>query len=146
MATRRPFENLEALLAAGDEVWRNTAPADWEEAFACHPRIGQAEAVGGSTEADSWSVKEQSAAARGDAATRAALAEASARYENRFGRIYIVCAAGRTAAELLANLEARLPNDPERERAVAAEEQRRITRLRLEKLVSHRKNPEPWPE
>ena len=79
-----------------------------------------------------WSGGEQRAAAGGGAAARAALAEANEAYERRFGRIYIVCAAGRSADEMLADIAARMRNDPDRERAIAAEEQRKITRLRLE--------------
>jgi OHCU decarboxylase len=133
MTERRPYPSLNALLAISDEIWANTTAADWAEAFASHPRIGE-QAAEGSNHARTWSAGEQNTAAQSGPAARAALAEANARYERRFGRIYLVCATGRTAAELLADLEARLSNDPERELAVAAEEQRKITRLRLEKL------------
>lgn len=136
MVTRRPFATVEALLTAADESWRSTGPADWDEAFAHHPRIGERRpAAQVSTTARTWSEGEQGGVAQSDARTRAALAEAGAAYERRFGRIYIVCAAGRSAGELLADIEARLGNDPEREHAVAAEEQRKITRLRLRTLL-----------
>jgi OHCU decarboxylase len=82
-----------------------------------------------------WSAREQGTAAAADATARAALAEANEAYERRFGRIYIVCAAGRSAEEMLADITVRMQNDPDRERAVAAEEQRKITRLRLETLI-----------
>ncbi|MBA2458669.1 MAG: 2-oxo-4-hydroxy-4-carboxy-5-ureidoimidazoline decarboxylase [Gemmatimonadales bacterium] len=136
MLRRRPFASLEALLAAADDAWRETGPADWDEAFAHHPRIGERHAAApASATAQSWSAGEQRAVAQSGAGTRAALADASRAYERRFGRIYLVCAAGRSAEELLADMEARMNNDPERERAVAAEEQRKITRLRLRALV-----------
>ena len=134
MVARRPYESRAALLAAGSEIWRNLAAADWEEAFAQHPRIGE-RASGGDPVADRWSSGEQSTAATADAATHAAMIEANNRYERRFGRKYIVCATGRGTPDLLADLETRMTNDPERERAVAAEEHRKITRLRLEKLI-----------
>jgi OHCU decarboxylase len=136
MLARRPFASMEALLSAADESWRAAGPADWDEAFAHHPRIGERRAAAPvSASAQAASAAEQGAVARADAAARAALAEANQSYERRFGRIYIVCASGRTAEELLTDVEARMRNDPERERAVAAEEQRKITGLRLRALV-----------
>jgi OHCU decarboxylase len=136
MLRGRPFESVEALLAAADENWRAVGPAEWDEAFAHHPRIGERHASAKvSATARAWSASEQGAASRADAATQAALAEANRAYERRFGRIYLVCASGRSAEDLLADLEARMKNDPEHELAVAAEEQRKITRLRLRALI-----------
>jgi OHCU decarboxylase len=136
MLAWRPFESVDALLAAADEAWRATGPKDRDEAFAHHPRIGERRpATSVSATALAWSAREQATAAGTDAAARAALAEANEAYERRFGRIYIVCAAGRSAEEILADITVRMQNDPDRERAVAAEEQRKITRLRLESLI-----------
>jgi 2-oxo-4-hydroxy-4-carboxy-5-ureidoimidazoline decarboxylase len=136
MLRRRPFDSIAALFASADESWRAMGPADWDEAFAHHPRIGERQAaVPVSAAARAWSAGEQSNMARAAAATRAAMAEANAAYQRRFGRMYIVCAAGRSAEELLADVEARMRNDPESERSVAAEEQRKITSLRLRSLV-----------
>ena len=136
MVARRPFGSVDALLATADEVWRATGPADWDEAFAHHPRIGERHAkTPVSPAARAWSAGEQSAATGSDAEARAALAAAGAEYERRFGRIYIVCATGRSAREMLADIEARLGNDPERERVVAMMEQGKITRVRLGKLA-----------
>jgi 2-oxo-4-hydroxy-4-carboxy-5-ureidoimidazoline decarboxylase len=136
MLRRRPFPSLEALLAAADETWRAAGPADWDEAFAHHPRIGERDAAAPvSAAARSWSAGEQGAMARADSAARAALAEATGAYERRFGRIYLVCAAGRSAGDLVEDIQERMRNDPERELAVAVEEQRKITRLRLRALV-----------
>ena len=81
------------------------------------------------------STREQSAAQEASAADRAALAEGNRAYEEKFGHVFIVCAAGRTAAELLAVLRERLKNDPDNELGAAAAEQRRITTLRVEKLL-----------
>jgi OHCU decarboxylase len=141
MLARRPFESVDDLLAAADEAWRATGPKDWDEAFAHHPRIGERHAAApASAAARAWSAGEQGSAAGAGAATRAELAEANEAYERRFGRIYIVCATGRSAEEMLADIAARMKNDPDRERAVAVEEQRKITRLRLKTLIGARES------
>jgi 2-oxo-4-hydroxy-4-carboxy-5-ureidoimidazoline decarboxylase len=135
MVEGRPYGTVEQLVAAADRAWAATGPADWDEAFRHHPRIGERKAAAPvSGTASAWSAGEQRAATE-DAAVRRRLAEANGEYERRFGRIYIVCATGRSAREVLADLEARLDHEPERELAVAAEEQRKITALRLHKLV-----------
>jgi OHCU decarboxylase len=136
MLARRPFASMDYLLAAADDAWQATGPKDWDEAFAHHPRIGERQAAAAvSAAAGAWSEGEQATAVGGGAAVRAALAEANAAYERQFGRIYLVCAAGRSAEELLADIAVRMTNDPEREREVAVEEQRKITRLRLNTLI-----------
>ena len=141
MLARRPFARVDQLLAAADDAWQTTGQKDWDEAFAHHPRIGERQAAAAvSATAGAWSTGEQAAAVGAGAAVRAALAEANTAYERRFGRIYLVCAAGRSAEELLADIAARMKNDPERERAVAVEEQRKITRLRLETLIGARES------
>ncbi len=129
MAARRPFASEAAALDAADRVWKSLFPADWLEAFRAHPRIGGREARGRQAE-------EQAGALSASEATRAALAEANWLYEERFGRIYIVCASGKGAEEMLDLCRRRLHNDAETELAVAAEEQRKITRMRLEKLFA----------
>jgi 2-oxo-4-hydroxy-4-carboxy-5-ureidoimidazoline decarboxylase len=126
----RPYADNAALLAAADEAWDAATQADVREAFAAHPRIGEGHR-GGAQER-----REQSASADADEETREALRAGNAEYERRFGHIYVVCASGRSAAELLADLERRLGNDPHTELCVAAEEQRKITRLRLERLLA----------
>jgi OHCU decarboxylase len=139
MLDRRPFESLDEVVTAAGDVWRTMNASDWDEAFAHHPRIGERQAAAAvSTVAREWSAREQGTAAGSDAFTRAVLARANEDYERRFGRIYIVCAVGRSAEELLADLESRMRNDPDQERAVAAEEQRKITRLRLLALMGAR--------
>ena len=141
MLVRRPFARVDQLLAAADDAWQATRPKDWDEAFAHHPRIGERQAAAPvSATAGAWSAGEQAAAVGAGPAVRAALVEANRAYERRFGRIYLVCAAGRSAEELLADIAARMKNDPERERAVAVEEQRKITRLRLETLIGARES------
>ena len=141
MLARRPFVSMDYLLAAAADAWQATGPKDWDEAFAHHPRIGERQAAAPvSAIARAWSAGEQATAVGGGAEVRAALAEANAAYERRFGRIYLVCAAGRSAEDLLADIAARMRNDPEREREVAAEEQRKITRLRLTTLIGARES------
>ncbi|CAN5695319.1 2-oxo-4-hydroxy-4-carboxy-5-ureidoimidazoline decarboxylase [soil metagenome] len=136
MVARRPFGSIERLLAAADDVWRSLGPDDWREAFSHHPRIG--EQRGGAQQSERgavWAAGEQSGMSAAQEDTRNALASANREYERRFGYIYIVCATGKSADELLATATGRLRNDPDAELAVAAEEQRKITRLRLEKLL-----------
>jgi 2-oxo-4-hydroxy-4-carboxy-5-ureidoimidazoline decarboxylase len=136
LTARRPFRSLEHLLHEADAVWQGVSPADWDEAFAHHPRIGERQAQAAvSAAAAGWSAGEQAGAAAGDAAVKRAIAEGNAEYERRFGRVYIVCASGRSAQQILADLEARLTNPPARELTTAAREQAAITALRLRKLI-----------
>lgn len=127
MAAARPFADRAAVLDRADAVWSQLSAQDWLEAFRAHPRIGDARAL---------RLQPEQAGARdaGDALL-AALAEGNRLYEERFGHIFLIRAAGRDAAEMLANLRARLGNDPATELRVAAEQQREITRLRLERLL-----------
>ena len=135
MAARRPFGGLGAVLEAADAVWRGLGREDWLEAFRAHPRIGEKKAEAPQAAgARRWAEKEQAGVTSASAETLAALAEGNRAYDARFGHIYIVCATGRSADEMLALLRARLDHDPATELGVAAEEQRKITRIRLEKL------------
>ena len=119
-------------MEAADRAWSTTGPDDWHEAFAHHPRIGEKKsAAEQNAQASEWSSEEQA----GAAGASAELAQMNRAYEDRFGHIYIVCASGRTADELLAIARKRMNNDPETELRVAAAEQHMITRLRLEKLL-----------
>jgi 2-oxo-4-hydroxy-4-carboxy-5-ureidoimidazoline decarboxylase len=135
LAAGRPFADEGLLYEASDAVWSGLAEVEWREAFDSHPRIGQSEARKATAEALQWSEQEQQAAMSPDAAARLALAEANLRYEQRFGRIFIVCASGRSAGEILAILEARMSNDDATELLEAAEQQRQITQLRLRRWL-----------
>jgi OHCU decarboxylase len=128
MAASRPFHGIADLEEKSDRIWRSLDGEDWREAFAAHPRIGET--------GNRWSEAEQAGARGADARTLAELIEANRVYETRFDHIFIVCATGKSAAEMLGLLRARLGNDPGTELRVAAEEQRKITHLRLEKLFS----------
>ncbi|HVR42030.1 MAG TPA: allantoicase [Thermoanaerobaculia bacterium] len=129
MLAARPFGGCDALVAASDRIWQGLGPEERLEAFRAHPRIG--ERKGGAAAARRWSEREQAAAA----GAAEALAKANRAYEEKFGHIYIVCATGKSGDEILADLQSRMKNAPGDELRVAAEEQRKITRLRLEKLV-----------
>lgn len=135
MLERRPFRSLVRVLDEADEIWWSLSPEDWRQAFDHHPRIGEQSAEAPQTAvARAWSADEQRAAASSRDATRQALAEGNREYERKFGHIYLVCAAGKSAEEMLDLLRVRLSNDAETELRVAALEQAKITRLRLEKL------------
>ncbi len=137
VAARRPFRDASELFVTADAAWWSLGPADWLEAFRSHPKIGEKKAEAATSEqARRWSEGEQSGARSASAETLDALAEANRAYEERFGHIFIICATGRAAEEMLAALRERLGNDPREELRAAAEEQRRITRLRLEKLLN----------
>jgi|SRR6185295_12544975 len=141
MAAERPFASVDAMAHAADATWSGLDRADWLEAFAAHPKIGQrgggAGGAGGAGRADTarWSAEEQAGVSAAADATRLRLEAANREYEARFGYIFIVCATGKTAGALLERLERRLPNDPDAEIQIAAEEQRKITQLRLAKLL-----------
>jgi OHCU decarboxylase len=128
MAARRPFANVEALGAEADKIWHGLDLEDWLEAYAAHPRIGERSPV-------PWSSDEQSGVLSAPTVTRARLDAANREYEARFGFIFIVCATGKSAGELLAIVEERLKHSREEERRIAAEEQRKIIRVRLAKLL-----------
>ena len=129
LAAARPFRDVEELSANADRIWRSLGADDWLEAFRAHPRIGEKKGT------DPVSAREQAGTRSASPETLANLADANRDYEERFGHIFIVCATGKTAAEMLALLEARLHNDPQTELVTAAEEQRKILQLRLAKLL-----------
>jgi 2-oxo-4-hydroxy-4-carboxy-5-ureidoimidazoline decarboxylase len=137
MAARRPFSDVTTLLAASDETWSNLTAADWMEAFRSHPRIGESRAAqSASDHSASWSAQEQQRVAVAGDAVKIALAEANQEYEQRFRHIFIVCATGKSAPEILEILRCRLRNDGPTELREAAEQQRQITLIRLTKWLS----------
>ena len=136
MAAGRPYADAAALYAAAEHVWRGLEARDWEEAFREHPRIGGRDALRAKFAATrAWAQGEQAGVREAEEAVLEALAEGNRLYEERFGRLFIVCATGKSASEMLALLKARLANAPEAELAAAAGEQEKITRLRLEKML-----------
>jgi 2-oxo-4-hydroxy-4-carboxy-5-ureidoimidazoline decarboxylase len=123
----RPFGDTGRLLTKSDDLVRDLDDAEVDGALAGHPRIGE--------RGSDRSAREQAGMAGADEALRSAMARGNADYEERFGRIYLVAAAGRSAEELLGLLHARLENDPETELDVVRGELARITRLRLSELL-----------
>jgi len=134
VAYNRPFDSPAALFAASDEIWRSLPEEDWQEAFDSHPRLGESRAKAATEKSLSWSEHEQSAA-NPDDGVREALAQGNREYEEKFGRIFLLCATGRSAAEMLAILRERMQNDAATELREAAEQQRFITQLRLRKWL-----------
>ena len=136
MNAARPFGSPQALLDASASAAARVDRAGWLEAFRHHPRIGEGSAERSpSAAAAESSAREQSGMDEAAGADRAALAQANREYEARFGHVFIVCASGKTAREMLEGLRARMANDPETELRVAADEQKTITRLRLERVL-----------
>jgi 2-oxo-4-hydroxy-4-carboxy-5-ureidoimidazoline decarboxylase len=132
LAASRPIADEASLIKTSGNVWLALPEKAWQEAFDSHPRIGQRHAQTHATEESlHWSAQEQRAVLSEDELVKLALEEANRRYEQRFERIFIVCAAGKTSAEMLATLEARMKNDATTELREAAEQQRQITQLRL---------------
>jgi 2-oxo-4-hydroxy-4-carboxy-5-ureidoimidazoline decarboxylase len=135
LAARRPFDDETMLLKASDEIWSRLGADAWLEAFSKHPRIGQRKAPeSASAQSAMWSKQEQQNVAGAESVVQL-LAEKNQEYEKRFGRVFIVCAAGKSAAEILDILERRLSNDAAAELQEAANEQRKITHLRLKKWL-----------
>jgi 2-oxo-4-hydroxy-4-carboxy-5-ureidoimidazoline decarboxylase len=134
LTARRPFSGPQELFAASDAVWAGLPAEAWQKAFDSHPRIGQQHARAATATSLAWSSEEQRAATP-DEAAKLALAEANRQYEEKFGRIFIVCASGKSAAEILAICKARMTNDAATEMLEAAEQQRQITQLRLRRWL-----------
>ena len=131
MADGRPYPDVESVQRSADEVCRRMDPADWREALDGHPRIGE---QGGMSAG--FSRQEQAGMSGASEEVRAAIAAGNRDYEDRFGHVFLISAAGRTPEEILHALRLRLGNDPDAELRIAAEEHRRITRLRLAKLLA----------
>ena len=129
MTRARPVSSVAACCDAADRVWKALFPADWLEAFRAHPRIGDPGVSGREAE-------EQAGARSAGQTEREALADANRLYEERFGYLFVICAGGLSAGQMLDLCRRRLHNDPEMELAVAGEEQRKITRLRLTRLLT----------
>ena len=136
MAAARPFSSFDDVLAASRKVWYDCPVAEWELAFKAHPRIGDVSKPKEKfASTASWCEGEQSAAqASMDDATINELAEWNRRYEEKFGRVFLICASGKPANVILAALKERYPNEQDVELRNAADEQQKITEIRLEKL------------
>lgn len=136
VAAARPFGTVAALMAVAEREWARASREDALEAFSHHPRIGDRDSLRARFPAThAWSGAEQSRVGEADDRVLDELASANRDYEARFGHIFIVCAAGKSASEMLDLLRSRLVNDPDAELNVATAEQMKITRLRLVRLV-----------
>jgi OHCU decarboxylase len=136
MVSRRPIADEAALLAAADDTWRSLAQADWNQAFESHPRIGESRASRASPpQSVEWSADEQRNVQQSESAVKKDLAEANREYERRFNRIFIICATGKSAPQILGILQRRLENDADSELHEAAEQQRQIIQIRLKKWL-----------
>ena len=137
MVHKRPYRDAADLLAEADEIWEQLGEEDWREAFTHHPKIGDIGSLRAKfANTQDWASGEQAGTAAASEEVLTGLAAGNAEYESRFGYIFIVCATGKSAAEMLDLLRARLGNAPEHEIRIAAAEQAKITRLRLEKLLA----------
>jgi len=137
MAAVFPVRDEQTLFSEAERIWLSCSESDWREAFTHHPKIGDIGALKEKFASTSqWAEGEQSAVRQTSDDVLRALAEGNAAYERRFGYIFIVCATGKRAEEMLALLQARLHNDPADEIKIAASEQNKITRIRLEKLLA----------
>jgi len=128
MAGRRPFRDEQHLYQAAEETWWALSSPDWLEAFSHHPRIGE--------RAAGWARDEQASASGASQKIKDELVKWNNEYERRFGHVFLISAMGKQADEMLQQMERRMNNEPAAELRVAAGEQAKITRLRLEKLLS----------
>lgn len=137
MTDARPFGSEASVFETAARIWWRLSEADWLEAFAAHPRIGDLEAIRAKFATTvAWTSREQAGAINAPDEVLQNLARRNGQYEERFGFIFIVCATGKTAEEMLAILNKRLANDPEAELRLAAEEQMKITTIRLKRVTS----------
>ncbi len=137
VVAERPFQDLAALLSTSDRIWRELSEADWLEAFRSHPRIGESHSdTPASAQSREWSAREQIRSADCPESIKKALAAGNREYEHKFAHIFIICATGKSAAEILQNLHRRLQNDQAAELQEAAEQQREIIHIRLGKWLT----------
>lgn len=136
MLEQRPFASEAQLRQMADEIWWALGPQDWRAAFSHHPKIGDMASLRTKfASTQTWAAGEQASVREASEAILSGLAQGNIAYEQKFGYIFIVCATGKSAQEMLALLEQRLPHEPEIELPIAAEEQRKITQIRLGKLL-----------
>lgn len=137
MVNGRPYNSMEELLNIADNHWKSCSEEAIYEAFHHHPKIGDISSLSKKfANTKEWAGNEQGKVAEANTEVIKELAQGNSDYESKFGFIFIVCATGKSAQEMLDILKSRLPNDKEKELKIAAEEQNKITKLRLEKLLS----------
>lgn len=135
MVARLPYDSIAAIHDVCDEIMDRLEPSAWQDAFACHPMLGDLESLrmkyAGNKD---WSRNEQSGVTMADEATLIDLANLNLAYRQKFGFIFILCATGKSAADMLSSIKSRIGNSLVREIANAADEQRKITHLRIDKM------------
>jgi OHCU decarboxylase len=137
MTRARPFASEDALLNTAASIWNDLDPADWLDAFSAHPKIGETKSPAAQQpQSAKWSAGEQAGMGSADEWVSEALVSANRTYYEKFGFIFIVCATGKSAEEMLEHCRVRFVNDRETEIAIAASEQPKITEIRLRKLIS----------
>jgi 2-oxo-4-hydroxy-4-carboxy-5-ureidoimidazoline decarboxylase len=136
MADARPLADLAQLLERADRVWEGLTREDWLEAFRHHPRIGEQSLRAKFASTATWASQEQKGVQGASEAVLQGLLKGNEDYEKRFGHVFLICATGKSAQEMLASLQSRIAHDPETELRTAAGEQAKITRIRLERLLS----------
>ncbi|WP_417583677.1 2-oxo-4-hydroxy-4-carboxy-5-ureidoimidazoline decarboxylase [Nitrincola sp.] len=138
MLQERPFSSEAALLAEASRIWAGLEKSDYLQAFEGHPKIGDVGSLRAKyADTKALAAGEQSSVDSANEATINALAKGNQQYEARFGYIFIVCATGKSAEEMLALLTERLHNDAQTEIHLAASEQNKITQIRLQKLLQN---------
>lgn len=141
MSKDRPYSTLDDVVSHALQIWQSLTAADWLEAFRSHPKIGEKKAAENvSAQSQQWSGQEQSGVTNAAQETVDALATLNRAYEDKFGFIFIICATGKSSAEMLNALRQRLQNDHDTELPLAAAEQSKITELRLLKLLGSSSN------
>ncbi|MBL4824284.1 MAG: 2-oxo-4-hydroxy-4-carboxy-5-ureidoimidazoline decarboxylase [SAR324 cluster bacterium] len=132
----RPYSSVANLFELAEKIWLELSKDDYLEAFAAHPKIGQSKIPEKAKNTEKWTRKEQAGMMSADAQTKIELLKESRNYEKKFGYIFIVFATGKSAIEMLDLLRLRMENSPEMELHIAAQEQNKITNLRLKKMLS----------
>jgi 2-oxo-4-hydroxy-4-carboxy-5-ureidoimidazoline decarboxylase len=137
VVAKRPYSTVALLKESSDAIWNACGTEDFLEAFTHHPKIGDKKSLEKKfASTSSWASNEQSGVDSANDKVLDELAKGNTDYENKFGYIFIVCASGKSAEEMLQLLQERLPNSPEQEIVVAAGEQNKITHIRIDKLFS----------
>jgi len=137
MAVARPFSSEKELFNRSEFIWFQLEEKDWKEAFAGHPKIGDIESLRKKyAQSKTWSTQEQSGMDEANEKVIQELADLNEKYEKKFGYIFIVCATGKSAFEMLEILKKRIHHSPDDELKIAASEQNKITQIRLQKLLN----------
>ena len=135
MLAVRPYKSVSHLLELAGQIWSDLGEVDYLEAFAAHPIIGVSKPPDNAKNTESWTSKEQAGMMSADEQTKLKLKTENQKYAEKFGYIFIVCATGKSASEMLELLRTRLENSPETELKIATGEQMKITNLRLNKML-----------